>query len=186
MASTASIPSNLGLALLGQLARAPLTGYQLARSMESPVGYFWSAHHGQIYPELARLEAGGLVRHEVVDGPGPRPTKRYAVTPAGMEALRSWVASPFEPGPVRDREHLRIWSLWTVDRPAALDLLTQLRSRRAGQLTDWERQRAELAAEEGADDPGSPVFASLVSVEGGIRTARALVEWCDWALDRLD
>jgi DNA-binding PadR family transcriptional regulator len=185
MAESSSTPSALGIALLGQLARRPQTGYELARGMERPVGYFWSAHHGQIYPELARLEAAGLVGHEVVEGAGPRPTKRYAVTPSGLAALRRWVVSEFDPGPVRDLEHLRVWSLWTVDSDAARGLVHQLRERRTAQVADWERQRDEVAAEPGAHDPSSPVFASLMSVEGGVRTARALVDWCDWMLERL-
>jgi DNA-binding PadR family transcriptional regulator len=185
MPRSSSSPSALGIALLGQLTRRPRTGYELARSMERPVGYFWSAHHGQIYPELARLEAAGLVRHEVVEGAGPRPTKRYAATAAGTAALREWVVSDFDPGPARDLEHLRVWSLWTVDRHAARGLVRQLRERRSAQVADWERQREEVAAQAGADDPSSPEFASLMSVEGGVRTARALVEWCDWMLERL-
>ena len=185
MSPAASTVSSLGHALLGLLARRPSTGYELARRMDRPVGYFWTAHHGQIYPELARLEGAGLVAHELIEGAGPRPTKRYAVTPAGLAALREWVASEFDPGPVRDLEQLRVWSLWTVAPYEARTLVRALRERRAGQLADWERQREEVAAEPGADDPASPVFASLMSLEGGVRVAAALLGWCDLMLDRL-
>jgi DNA-binding PadR family transcriptional regulator len=185
MRESASTVSSLGHALLGLLARRPSTGYDLARRMDRPVGYFWSAHHGQIYPELARLEGAGLVEHELVDGAGPRPTKRYAVTPAGLAALRAWVASDFDPGPVRDLEQLRVWSLWTVAPEEARSLVRALRERRVGQLADWEHQRAEVAAEPGSADPSDPLFASLMSLEGGVRVAAALVDWCDLMLDRL-
>src|SRR6476646_1735266 len=56
----------LGYALLGLLARQPRWGYDLARRMQEPIGYFWHANHSQIYPELAALETDGLVTHEVV------------------------------------------------------------------------------------------------------------------------
>ena len=55
--------TTLGYALLGLLARRALSGYDLAREMKRPVGYFWQARHSQIYPQLARLEALGLVAH---------------------------------------------------------------------------------------------------------------------------
>jgi DNA-binding PadR family transcriptional regulator len=185
MSESASTVSSLGHALLGLLARRASTGYDLARRMDRPVGYFWTAHHGQIYPELARLERAGLVEHQLIEGAGPRPTKRYAVTPAGLAALREWVAGEFDPGPVRDLEQLRVWSLWTVAPEEARTLVRGLRARRAGQLADWERQRDEAAAEPGAADPASPAFASLMSLEGGVRVAAALVDWCDLMLDRL-
>ena len=37
------------------MARRALSGYDLAREMKRPVGYFWQARHSQIYPQLARL-----------------------------------------------------------------------------------------------------------------------------------
>src|ERR1700710_642665 len=110
----------LGYAVLGLLAERPHTGYDIARRMERPIGYFWTAQHSQIYPELARLEADGLVRHRVVDGPGPRDTKRYRITPAGRAALRAWVDAPVPAQPGRSELLLRVRSLWVVGpRPAA-------------------------------------------------------------------
>jgi DNA-binding PadR family transcriptional regulator len=186
MTSAPSTPSNLGCAILGLLARAPRTGYDLARRMERPVGYFWSATHSQIYPELARLEGAGLLRHEVVEGAGPRPTKRYAVTPAGLEALRSWVASDLEPQPVRDLETLRLWSVWTVEPEAARALVRQARARHAEALGAYEEELSTLTERPEAQDRSHPLFASVLTLEGGVRTRRAAVQWCDWMLERLD
>src|SRR3712207_7015289 len=59
--------TTLGYALLGLLAREPLSGYDLAQRLKGRVGFFWQARHSQIYPELGRLEAAGLVRHAVVE-----------------------------------------------------------------------------------------------------------------------
>ena len=38
----------LGYALLGLLARGALSGYDLARQMRRPVGYFWQARRGTV------------------------------------------------------------------------------------------------------------------------------------------
>ena len=177
--------STLGHAILGLLARAPSTGYDLARRMEHPVGYFWTAGHSQIYPELARLEGAGLVEHEEVDGAGPRPTKRYTISPAGLAALREWVASDLEPQPVRDLEVLRLWSVWTVEPEVARDLVRQARAQHATRLAAYEGELAELADDPAARDPRRPEFASRVTLEGGVRSRRAAVEWCDWLLAEL-
>lgn len=185
MPAMSSTPSHLGCALLGLLARAPSTGYDLARRMQRPVGYFWSARHSQIYPELARLERAGLVSHEVVDGAGPRPTKRYAVTPAGMAALRAWVGEEAQPQPVRDLETLRLWSVWTVEPETARGLVRQARTGHEEALHAYEAELSAVAGRPEAQDPSHPLFASVLTLEGGVRTRRAAVEWCDWMLQRL-
>jgi DNA-binding PadR family transcriptional regulator len=176
---------NLGFALLGLLARSPSTGYDLARRMERPVGYFWSAHHGQIYPELARLEERGNVRHTVIEGAGPRPTKRYAVSARGRKALREWVVGDLEPQPVRDLETLRLWNMWLLDQDAALALVAEARAGHAERLAAYEGELAELDGDPEAADPRKPKFASALTLEGGVRTRRAAVEWCDWMRERL-
>jgi DNA-binding PadR family transcriptional regulator len=179
------MPSDLGHALLGLLARRPSTGYELARRMQKPVGWFWTAGHSQVYPELARLEADGLVTHEEVPGRGPRATKRYAPTPAGVAALRAWVTAELEPQPVRDLEVLRLWSVWLVEPEAAIDLVQRVRAGHAGRLAAYEADLATLDGVPAAHDPASPDFASRLTLEGGVLTRRAALEWCDRMLAEL-
>ena len=52
-------------ALLGVIKDKPLTGYDLVRHFQGTVGFLWSAPQSQIYPELRRMEAAGLVQAEV-------------------------------------------------------------------------------------------------------------------------
>ena len=62
--------------------------YDLKLRMERRVGNFWSARHSQIYPELARLEEGGYVTHQVVEQKD-RPNKKvYQLTDTGFEVQR--------------------------------------------------------------------------------------------------
>lgn len=181
----ATAPTHLGCALLGLLARTPDTGYRLAARMRRPVGYFWSARHSQVYPELARMEGGGLVDHVVVDGAGPRPTKQYRITHAGREALRAWVCGDLEEQPVRDLETLRLWSVWTVDPLAARDLVGQVRERHRARLVAYERELASIEDLAACRDPGHPLFASRLTLTGGIIAARAAVAWAEWMLVEL-
>lgn len=183
--SDAADTSDLGHAILGLLARAPRTGYDLARRMRRPVGYFWTARHSQIYAELSRLEARGLVHHRVIEGAGPRPTKEYAITAAGRSALSAWVVSDLEPPAVRDLETLRLWSLWTVEPEAAIGLVRRIRSAHRERLAAYEEELTEARSDPAALDPREPAFASRLTLEGGVRTRRAAVEWCDWMLEEL-
>ncbi len=45
----------LGDAILACLTERPMTGYELAKTFDSSIGFFWKANHQQIYRELSRL-----------------------------------------------------------------------------------------------------------------------------------
>jgi PadR family transcriptional regulator, regulatory protein AphA len=94
-------------ALLGVIKDQPLTGYDLVRHFQGTVGFLWSAPQSQIYPELRRMEAAGLIEARVAPR-GQRAQKRiYSVTEAGMAELRRW-ATDFIPLPAqRDPIHLK-------------------------------------------------------------------------------
>src|SRR3954471_22087775 len=78
--------------VLGLLALGARTGYDIKALAERSVRFFWGASYGQIYPELKRLERGGLI----ASSRGPRaPLRRteYELTDAGRVALRAWLTS---------------------------------------------------------------------------------------------
>ncbi len=74
----------LGHLLLGMLSFGEKTGYELTREFEESLANVWAASHSQIYPELAKLEAAGLIRKSEA---GPRGSQRYAIEPAGTAAV---------------------------------------------------------------------------------------------------
>src|SRR5215467_6385974 len=88
--------------------------------MRDPIGYFWHAQHSQIYPELARLEAAGMVTHEVVEQYDRPDKKIYAITGAGRAALREWVTEPAHVRPDHDELMLKTFSIWLADRERAI------------------------------------------------------------------
>ena len=47
--------------LLGLLAGRPMSGYELTKTFDGSLRYVWAAQHSQIYPELGRLLAAGLI-----------------------------------------------------------------------------------------------------------------------------
>jgi len=178
------MPSTLGYALLGLLARRPQTGYELAQSMRIPVGYFWSASHSQIYPELSRLEADSLVRSRVVPGPGPRDTKLYTISAAGRRALAAWVVMPAALEQSRSEELLKTYSLWLGDPVGAREMISGLRDRHHEMLSRYERIAAEIERG-GPLDPATPRFFDYATLRRGLSFERHAIAWCDWLLDTL-
>jgi DNA-binding PadR family transcriptional regulator len=75
-------------AVLGLLAVAPGTGYDLTRRFEASLSHAWHASHSQIYPELARLQERGLVDEA---GRGARRSRTWAITEQGRAELTRWL-----------------------------------------------------------------------------------------------
>lgn len=178
--------SLLGYAVLGMLARAPGTGYDLTQRMQRTISFYWTWQHSQVYGKLQQLEAAGLIRHRVVAGAGPRDTKRYSLTAAGRRSLKAWVSTAPESHEDRDPLLLRVHSLWTVDRAAARTLIEDAREDSIQRLAVYTAIAGEIIADDHTADPGHPDFASYATVQAGIIFRRGRIEWCDWLLRQLN
>ncbi len=155
--------------------------------MRRPIGYFWTARHSQIYPELAALERDGLISHRVVTGRGPRDTKRYRITTAGRRELAKWINEPYEPASPKDEFMLRVYSLWIVDPADAIALIDSARAHHRDAVAAYERTEASMRAEDGDDmnDPGSPAFYNYATLRRGLSFELHALDWCDWLLERM-
>ncbi|HTD76372.1 MAG TPA: PadR family transcriptional regulator [Chloroflexota bacterium] len=184
-------------ALLGVLKDRPLTGYDLVRHFQGTVGFLWSAPQSQIYPELRRMEAAGLVTARVAPR-GLRAQKRiYSVTDEGMSELRRW-AGAFMPLPAhRDPVHLKaaFFDLAPLD-----SVREQLRAHIAQfqwRLDQWQareeairERRAELLevwlARQSAEEHESIILLKRHALEGLIAGARAEIAWARQGLALCD
>ena len=167
-------------ALLGLLAVAPRSGYELTKVFERELGqYAWQAGHTSIYPELGRLAEQGLVE---VTHEGPRGSRTYAVTDAGREELRSWLLNPPErPGRVRDERVLRMFLLSALDPADARTVLERIAANTAREAATMRRIREEA----GPVRPGREGFGQLAA-EYGLRQYDAVHGWALWAIAQLD
>src|SRR3990170_1059299 len=80
--------------VMGMLTFGEMSGYDLGKAIEGSIGFFWAPAKRQLYAELRRLVELGWAREREVEQTD-RPDKRiYTITPAGEEALRSWLGTP--------------------------------------------------------------------------------------------
>ncbi len=180
--------STLGFALLGLLARQPLSGYDIAALLEHGVGPFWHARHSQIYPELARLEAARLVSFQVVEQ-RDRPAKKvYEVTGIGVDALHEWSTAPLDLEPIRDELTLRAYSMWLADTDRAAAFMRHQEQLHRDQLARYEGYRAELEAADPVrlTDPTTPEFATYATLRRGIGFEREVADWCGWVAEAFE
>ena len=78
-------------ALLGLLSHRPMTGYDLKRIFDDPMGFFWVAQMSQIYRELNKLEEKGLVKSEIVPQEKRPDRKVYQITKEGKRTFLDWL-----------------------------------------------------------------------------------------------
>lgn len=114
---------SLRYALLALLTAGPVTGYDAAKRFSGSVGHVWHAPDSQIYPELRRMQADGLIEGEQVRW-GPRSTKtRYHITASGVEDFRRWMSTPLDHAPERDAHHMQAAYLEWADPDEARSIL---------------------------------------------------------------
>ena len=173
---------------MGLLSREDLSGYDLTRRMAGRVGYFWSARHSQIYPELARLEDGGYVTHSVVEQKERPDKKVYRITAEGLDALKEWVIQPPVPRPIRDELTLKAYSVWLADEEEAVRLFREEELSHEEQLSHYEELRAwmEEVWRREITRVDSPEFATYATLRRGIGYEREYAEWCRWMADSIE
>jgi DNA-binding PadR family transcriptional regulator len=169
--------STLGHALLGLLSAQPMTGYDLTAAFDQSLANVWSAQHSQIYPELAKLQAAGLIEQTEA---GPRGSKTYAATTAGEAEVRRWLEGHAPDDNVRSERLLRVFFLWML---APADAVTYLHSEAARHREHVERY--ERMAEHIPLDRHPAELWGRITLEAGIRYERAMAEWADWAVDEI-
>ena len=82
---------SLGNALLGLLNYKPMTGYDLKKILDHPMGFFWVAQMSQIYRELNTLEEKGLVKSEIIPQEKRPDRKVYQLTKEGKKIFLDWL-----------------------------------------------------------------------------------------------
>ena len=172
----------LGDAILACLTERPMTGYELAKTFDSSIGFFWKADHQQIYRELTKLRERGHVQGREVVQSGKPNKLVYRLTAEGKAALRHWAARPSTPPSIKDDMLVRLCALDAVDmEPMRADLMARLEYHR-DRLARYERvlkKRFPQGAQNLADT------GKLLGLRLGLRHERAVVEWCEEALDTL-
>jgi DNA-binding PadR family transcriptional regulator len=169
----------LGDAILVLLTERPMTGYELAKTFDTSIGFFWRADHPQIYRELARLrERGHIQGREVVQSGKPNKLV-YTLTCEGRIALRHSAARPTRSPSIRDDLLVRLYALDCIDiDPLRADIMARLDYHR-GRLSLFE-SILEKHFPRGAASTAD--VGKLLGLSMGLRYEHTVVEWCEEAL----
>lgn len=167
-----------GYALLGLLSYADeLSGYELKRWADASLRFFYTAPPmSQVYAELERLTAAGLVDAREVASGGVRRTRVHSITDAGHQELQRWLdEEAVELPALKHHLALRVF----LGHMAGPDRLRALVAEHRTGYESWVAELREIRAQL-SDDPHWR-WAALVA-EWGIAHYEGEIA----ALDRLD
>lgn len=169
---------SLRYAALGLLAQQPGSGYDLLKRFEHSMANVWPATQSQLYGELNRLAAAGLI--EVTDI-GPRGRKEYRVTDAGRADLLRWMTNPADDPPYRSAELLRVFLLGEMPPEQARAYLMSVAERAETELARYEQLRDSM------DWTGSDTgFYGRAALEFGLRAEAMEADWARWLIKEID
>ena len=177
----------LGHAVLAALLEGEASGYQLAKRFDVSVANFWSATPQQLYRELDRLEAQGLVDAHVVRQQR-RPDKRvFTLTDAGRADLRRFTGAPAKPVAMRDELLVKLQAVDVGDANAATKELMARLERAHAKLDLYDRLLADMldGRDEEAFERDSGRIGPYLTLMGGRMYEQTNIRWCTAALEVL-
>lgn len=157
--------------ILGLLHYQPMHGYRIKEHIERNFGHMWSVNFGQIYPNLKKMKAEGLISmtEEVCEGEKGPPRKLYTITEQGREAFQQWLSESPERGMLlRDPFLMRFVFFGFGDKDRALSLIDE-------QMGVWDRQLARRWAN-AARWENAGVYVRMMATLG-VRMNEVFCEW---------
>ncbi|MFF4895066.1 PadR family transcriptional regulator [Streptomyces sp. NPDC001068] len=176
-------------AVMAALLEGEASGYDLAKGFDATVANFWAATPQQLYRELDRMEAEGLVTARVVEQER-RPNKRlFSLTEAGLRAVRAYIAEPpARPAVVRDELLVKVQCADAGDIEAVRSAVAGRMDLATAKLARYERIRRRLLAgrSEEAYFAEAERVGPYLTLLRGMSFERENLRWGELALRRLE
>ncbi|MCW2514660.1 MAG: transcriptional regulator, PadR family [Mycobacterium sp.] len=169
---------SLRIAALGLLAEYPGSGYDLLKRFQQSMANVWPATQSQLYGELNKLAADGLIEVSAV---GPRGRKEYRVTDAGRAELVRWIDSPQDDPPWRRPDLLRVFLLGNAPADVARKYVTAFAEHAESDLKRYEHVRDSVEWQDDDTD-----FYNRAALEYGLQYAAMEVRWARQFLAAID
>jgi DNA-binding PadR family transcriptional regulator len=175
-------------AVLAALLEGEASGYDLAKSFDASVANFWMATPQQLYRELDKMAAEGLIEARVVQQER-RPNKRlFSFTEAGRRALHEFTATPPRPGAIREELMVQVQAVDAGDTEAVKSALRERMSWAEAKIARFERLRTRLLNGRSEQDhlAHADRVGPYLTLMRGLAFERENLRWAQQALAVLD
>jgi PadR family transcriptional regulator, regulatory protein AphA len=176
---------SLDFALLGFLNYHPYSGYDLKKIFDTSVRHFWPADQSQIYRTLARLTEQGLAEMEKVPQADRPDRKVYHITEAGRAELLKFLAGPPPMGEPRSAPLIQVFFAGQLSDEEILAKFEGFAAMMRAILGQYDQVPGMLGPfQEEITSPREHFF-WLLTLENGIRSMRANLEWVESVIERI-
>jgi DNA-binding PadR family transcriptional regulator len=163
------------------------SGYEIRKTIQQTVGFFWGESYGQIYPTLKRLASESLIvlskPRPVKSTSGTRPKRQeYSITPAGRVCLQQWLAVPYRDDPPRDEFLLKLFFGVEAAPGVTIAHIRKFQEKNRTMLATL-LQLETLGRAHSSQLPGFPFW--ILTLNFGVAQLRSALEWSDSALAML-
>lgn len=177
-----ALEKKIDYVILGLLSHEDLTGYEIKKRMDTSLKYFWGASYGSIYPALSDLVGRGLASKR--NGAENNRNKIiYSITKEGRIYLKEWIKIPAGKDELRYETLLKLFFGNEGGKLQAISHIDAFQEKIEGELSYLVSAADTLRNNIDADDTHKYY---LLTVEFGIKTYRAYLEWCEEAKAMLD
>lgn len=169
--------------ILGLLGEQELTGYEIKKIIDMRFSFFWNESYGQIYPELKRLVAEGLITTREAQDAGKRKKTAYSTTEKGKRELVSWLMGPTEKETVRFELLLKMYFSNLVDAGVMHRQVNEFLIAHEQQLALLNMAEQELLDIQDAHQNHQDI---LRIIDFGQKVYAAYIEWCRETIEYLE
>ncbi|CAM2975524.1 PadR family transcriptional regulator [Skermania piniformis] len=172
-------------AILATLLDGEASGYDLTKKFDASTANFWTSTPQQLYRELEKMEANGLISATLVEQE-KRPNKKvFRVTDAGRAALRAGNARTPRPTAIRDELLVQVQSMEAGDIEPVLQAIREKKRAAEAKLERYERRRERIL--DGRSE--AEFLATADRIGPYLALARGMffetenIRWCGFVLD---
>ena len=176
---------SLDYAILGFLNYHPYTGYDLKKIFDTSVQHFWPADQSQIYRTLSRLTEEGYVEMEKILQEDRPDRKVYHITEAGQSELLSWLSGPPPLGEPRSAPLVQVFFAGQLSDNEVLAKFENFAASLRAILAQFDQIPALISPYQKEINSPREHFFWMLTLENGIRTMRADLEWAESVIERI-
>ena len=170
------------LAVLGMVIQRPSYGYELDLRFRRIFGlpaWGWTIPMSSIYAGLDTLKAKGFIEEFEAEDPEIRelrtttrqPKIHYRATPAGVEAMEAFLATPLPPDPTGEDFLIRVSNGLELDRERLVEM-----------LSEYAESCLSLLGELAAPPPATVTLYESLARRRRELSLQAELTWIDYAL----
>ncbi len=167
-------------ALLGLLNLRPASGYDLKKTVDGSIGFFWNENYGHIYPILKRMETEGLIKKHVKESDDHPVKNVYALTARGKKEFLKWLGETVEELPLRNEMLLKLFFGTHMNRESVIAMLNSQKEKNENLVKIYGEIKGKISPQKSHD----ALYWNL-TLNFGMQRSKMIISWCNETLKAL-